>query len=596
MNQSNKTIIKVPEGILYLSDFKELNGTLPAGIFNKKLTGAGATHQVLTNKENVIVAVPLKLLIDNKTSQLKGLFGVEGGVTKLQFIEYVQEMMFNESPIKIMVTYDSLLKVTEWLKELQLVNEMYLIVDEYQQLLIDFAYRNPAIDKLLSAVNSYRKVTYLSATPIKPEYSPKQFENLPYTELEWENVTKIKPLRYKTTKPFVAAANLIKHHISNNNQTEINGKVATELYIFLNSVTAIAELIEDCGLTNSKVKVICSNTTENKNILQLTKISKTLDENKPITLITSTAYIGCDFYSESGLTVVVSNVNAKHTLQDIATEIYQIAGRIRTKTNPFKNTIVHIYNTGCNDVTDEEFEKSIEIKTADTNYKIEQFNNGDELTKKLILKKLSLYPNLDYSYYNKETNELEFNDLGIKNERFKRNISNVIYKDGISVRKAYSEAGFDVSDNQQYIEIEGEWIGNAVRRTFEQIARQYTEDINLGRDVKQLELENPLLKQVRDVLGLEAFSAAKFIQKTLQAQLYNESNEAKNLIYNQITKAFQSGEFYSSKFIKEVLTEIFTKNEITKSTKASTLGEYLDITETKKRIDGEQIKGYIIKY
>ena len=593
MNQSNKTIIKVPAGTLYLS---EIMNTLPDGIFNKKETGCGATHLVLTNKEDVVVAVPLIELIDNKCKQLKGLFGVKGNVTKLQFIEYVQEMMFNESPIKIMVTYDSLPKLTDWLKELGILNVMNLIVDEYHQLLSDYSFRSKAIENLLFSSGAYNKITYLSATPIKPEFAPKQLENLTYTELEWSDSIRIKPLRYKTTKPFVAAANLIKHHISNNNQTEINGKVATELYFFLNSVTAIAELIEDCGLTNSKVKVVCSDNTENRNILQLTKISKALDENKPITLITSKAFVGCDFYSESGLTIVVSNVNRQNTVYDIATDIFQIAGRIRTKTNPFKNTIVHLFNTGYNEIDDNEFEKSIEIKTADTNYKIEQFNNGDELTKKLILKKLSLYPNLDYSYYNKETNELEFNDLGIKNERFRFNIVSDIYKNGVSIRNAYSEAGFDVSDNQQYIEIEGEWIGGAVRRTFEQIARQYTEDINLGRDVKQLELENPLLKQVKDVLGLEAFSAMDYNQKKLQNQLFNESNEAKNLIYNQITKAFSSGGFYSSKFIKEVLTEIFTKNEITKSTKASTLGDYLDITETKKRIDGEQIKGYIIKY
>lgn len=591
------TIINVPAGTLYLSDFKELNGTLPEGIFNKKHTGAGATHLILTNNENVVVAVPLTTLIENKVSQLgSSVFGVQAGVTKLQFIEYINETILNDQPIKIMVTYDSLLKVTGWLEELDLLNVMYLVVDEYQKLLLDFSYRSQAIDNLLFAANSYRKVTYLSATPIKPEYSPKQLEDLPYTELNWLDTVKIKPLRYKTTKPFVAAANLIKHHLSNNNETEINGKVAKELYIFLNSVTAIANLIEECGLTNNQVKVICSDNTENRNILQLTKISKTMDPNKPITLVTSTAYIGCDFYSESGLSIVVSNVNAKYTLQDIATEIFQIAGRIRTKTNPFKNTIVHLFNTGCNDVSDEEFEKSIEIKSADTYYRMNQFNKGDDLTKKLMLKKMLLYPNLDYTYYNRETNQLEFNDLGIKDERFRRNISTEIYRNGVSVRQAYSDAGFDVSDNQQYIKIEGEWIGNVVRRTFEQIARQYIDDLSQNKDVKQVELEYPLLKQVKDVLGIEAFSAAKFVQKTLQAQLFNESDEAKNLVYNQITKAFKSGEFYSSKYIKDILTEIFTKNEITKSTKASTLGDYLDITETKKRINGEQVKGYIVKY
>ena len=592
MNQL-KQIIDVPAGTLYLA---EIMDTLPAGIFNKKETGCGATHLVLTNQENVVVAVPLIELIDNKCKQLSGLFGVKGGVSKLQFIEYIKDITLRGEPIKLMVTYDSLPKLTEWLVELNLIEIMYLIVDEYHQLLSDYSFRSKAIENLLAFSNSFNKITYLSATPIKPEFAPKQLENLVYTELNWLDSTRIKPLRYKTTKPFLAAANLIKNHLTNNNKTEINGKTATELYFFLNSVTAIAEIIEECGLTNSKVKVVCSDNTENRNTLQLTKISKALDENKPITLITSKAFVGCDFYSESGVTIVVSNVNRQNTVYDIATDIFQIAGRIRTKTNPFKNTIVHLFNTGYNEIDDAEFEKSIELKTDDTNYKIGQFNAGDDLTKKLMLKKMSLYPNLDYTYFNKETNKLEFNDLGIKNERFRYNIVSDIYKNGVSIRQAYSDAGFDVSDNQQYIEIEGEWIGNVVRRSFEQVARQYLDDVRDLKDVKQVELEYPLLKQVRDVLGMEAFSALDYNQKKLQAQLYNESNEAKNVIYNQITKVFQSGEFYSSKLIKEVLTEIFTKNDISKSTKASTLGDYFDITATKKKIEGKTVEGYIIKY
>ena len=96
MNQL-KQIIDVPAGTLYLA---EIMDTLPAGIFNKKETGCGATHLVLTNQENVVVAVPLIELIDNKCKQLSGLFGVKGGVSKLQFIEYIKDITLRGEPIK----------------------------------------------------------------------------------------------------------------------------------------------------------------------------------------------------------------------------------------------------------------------------------------------------------------------------------------------------------------------------------------------------------------------------------------------------------------------------------------------------------------
>lgn len=59
-----------------------------------------------------------------------------------------------------------------------------------------------------------------------------------------------------------------------------------------------------------------------------------------------TVFYGADFYSKAGLIVVASEGYAKSSLLDISTDMVQIAGRIRTRENPFKNIILHIYNTG----------------------------------------------------------------------------------------------------------------------------------------------------------------------------------------------------------------------------------------------------------
>jgi hypothetical protein len=84
---------------------------LPIGILNKKETGCGATHLALTNNQNIIVVVPTVELIKNKTSQLEGLFGVYAGINMLDLQNYIYNI--GNKPIKIMVTYDSLSKLTK---------------------------------------------------------------------------------------------------------------------------------------------------------------------------------------------------------------------------------------------------------------------------------------------------------------------------------------------------------------------------------------------------------------------------------------------------------------------------------------------------
>ena len=114
--------------------------TLPDGILNKKECGCGATHLALTNDEDMIVTVPTVELIMNKTKQLSNVFGVYGAVTYDSFKAYLAT---RTGAIKIMVTYDSLPKVMNWLSyNLVELDTMSLVVDEYHKLLTAYSYRS----------------------------------------------------------------------------------------------------------------------------------------------------------------------------------------------------------------------------------------------------------------------------------------------------------------------------------------------------------------------------------------------------------------------------------------------------------------------
>lgn len=341
---TNERLIEAPYGAKYLGDFLS---KLPNGILNKVDTGCGATAIALTNAENTVICCPSKQLIINKVSQFPNkklncsyhVLGVMEGVYEKQIQEYIDFCRANGQPAKIMVTYDSFHKVKPFIDPQ--ADDWRTVIDEYHELLKAYSYRDKAIRRLLKDVQGIRNITYVSATPIPFGFIPNELKDLETFRIEWEDTVRCKPVRYKCSKPFLLARNMILAHKAGNGY-EVNGAKAREYYFFVNSVTAIEYIIREAGLTNEEVKVICSDNSNNEKTLGDIKISNISDPNKPYTFCTSTVFYGADFYSDSGLVIIVSDGWNKNTNLDISTDILQIAGRIRNENNPFKDTIYHI--------------------------------------------------------------------------------------------------------------------------------------------------------------------------------------------------------------------------------------------------------------
>lgn len=154
---------------------------LPEGIFNKKSTGCGASSLALEDKNPTILVSPIKELIDNKVAQYPNerckykLLAVYAGVTDSEISDYLD----TEPVPKILVTYDSFKRLSLFVNP----SDYRIVVDEYQELLKAYSFRDKAIDSLFKALKEFNYVTYLSATPIAPEYTPVELEMLPYTEI-----------------------------------------------------------------------------------------------------------------------------------------------------------------------------------------------------------------------------------------------------------------------------------------------------------------------------------------------------------------------------------------------------------------------------
>jgi hypothetical protein len=600
------TLIQAPVDAVYLADFLT---ELPVGIVNKKGCGVGGSYIAITSEQNYIIAVPTIELIKNKQYQHSNIIGVYGNYKFSTFKTELSDKLQLNAVIKIMVTYDSLPKVLNWLIQLNQdpYNNYRLLVDEYHKILSDYAFRDIAIDNLLKESLKFSYCTYLSATPIEPRFTPKLLQQLPYTEIVWTATRKVTLDREKTTKPYASVVNIIRKYKASNYKLKMYGYVSSEAYFFVNSVKGIAEIIRKANLKPDEVKIICADNDRNQDILNNInpeyefEISNVHKPNKPFTFVTSKSFLGVDFYSDSGIIYVVSNVNRKTTLLDISTDLYQIAGRIRNLNNPFKNRICHIYNTGAYEMSPEEFKELVATKIEATNEKIEVFNNlMNDKQRKALLKCFETKFEDYYSYYNVETGLLEFNELQQLNEEFNYYIVNDIYTNGLTLRDAYIKAGFDITSTQNYnsfVEEDNNTLSTLTKQSFKDVIKEYVDCIDNNEIERANELEQlePEIKELVSKLGTSRIRGLSYNKSKILEEAYNNCDEVVDVIEEEVKTKYVSGNFYSSKQVKQDLQKLYKMFDITKKAKATDVTEYINIKNTIKSINGKKVAGFVVE-
>lgn len=154
--------------------------TIPAGFIDKSICGCGLTTVALESPENCIIAVPNVPLVDNKVEQYPNnrcsykILGVTSGVSVDDINKYV--ISLNGEPIKIMITWDSLSKVSHLLQACR------LIIDESDNIISNMELktdtrldvtREDIINHMLFTAEKYKNtVSFITATPIPLNYLP----------------------------------------------------------------------------------------------------------------------------------------------------------------------------------------------------------------------------------------------------------------------------------------------------------------------------------------------------------------------------------------------------------------------------------------
>ena len=375
--------IVVPKEYQYLSNWSDFDSIMPSGhvILNKSICGCGCTDYYLTNEQPVILVSPRKALI---TSKLKGgrtagkLFyfdrssggNVNDTITAMwDYLSYCGQSPSGDQPLvpKIMVTYDSLPHVVEALTNWNLMDQFTIVVDEFTCIFTDVKFKGSTEVNLLHQLETLpNRTVYISATPLKDKYLSVlgEFQNLPYVTLHWDpsRVENVYVYYSKMRSPVTAISQIIKdYRRCGCFQTKnIGGQRvdSTEAVFFLNSVRDIVSVIQKNGLKPSETLVICADTSGNWGCLKRIGFSigtvpnetEYVTLNKPFTFVTKCSFEGTDFYSDCSTSYVFADCNWDSLSLDISIDLPQIAGRCRSRQNPFRNEIFYYYKQKNSDI------------------------------------------------------------------------------------------------------------------------------------------------------------------------------------------------------------------------------------------------------
>ena len=567
-------------------------------IFNKVITGCGGTTVALSNNECYIIAVPTQELIKNKikrdeagvgtytlqngeTREIFGLFGYSSYMMKKELRDYIESHEIK----KIMCTYDKMEMLLHFIDP----KDYRLLVDEYHTLLKAYSFREKAINRVFSTYRMYKSFCFMSATPIMPDFKPSLLDDVEEVMAEWDNVEKITVNLQYSNKPFLTAANIINRY-KTDGFIEVNGNKSYEAFFFINSVNEICKILKHCNLTNDNARIICADTEDNRKKLGDFNISTSNSANKQFTFITCKSFEGVDYFSDSAISFVVSSASAEHTKLAIDTDIPQIVGRIRSKNNPFRNKIVHIYNRTNKDIdlvtTFEEMTDITNRTEEGVKQQIEKYNNATTRAEKIAIKRL-----INNDLILETEDGIYYNDAILKLDLYNFKVNQIIYKSGISVRTEYQEQGIQataITYNKEEGEIKTENETKAI--TFKEAYLKALSCQDLVQRDNYLKVD--LVKEAIENLTPEEVRAARYTKKAVKELLIS-----KNEKLNQFTKAIKMikkempyNEFVPVAKVKAMLANVYEILGIEKKAKATDITAFFYAKEMVRTIGGKRIK------
>lgn len=631
----NKQYLNVPDGIKYLSEWKDLWNSLPENqhyILNKRICGCGATEAYISSEKKVILVSPRKQLLYNKYSQHLSdklhLYRYQESREKYFESKSCSEkdiMAFNSELAeyvksggkKILTTYDSLKKVKEVLVACgEKPDEWSVVVDEFQAMFYDCQFKPTTEYEFSQILEAFSTVVYLSATPFLESYldMTSLFKDMTIYELLWpKNMTQLPDVEVIKSKKSVAelCRKLIEDYRKGNGKsTLVDGKefIAKEAVFYINDISAIKKIVRKNKLKADEVNIICSSKSEN--VKQLNELSREAGEkfvigdipgkgepHKMFTFCTSTVYLGADFYSTNAYTYIFANPQIKSMTVDVSVDLQQIIGRQRLEENPFRNSATLYFNTRKSEVTKEELENSIREKKETTVRQIENFNAVPNKQEQLRMMEKAIGKEGHKEHYcciitdaDNKTQVVENEILEIS-ERRAWEVTNRIYNSDFSMYCALKVGAVVTkssdSDDPEVKEIFKEWeLNNLFSRKAKLYCELYDNSPELLEKCTFIESK---YKKYHDALGREGLEALfwreDYIKQALKPDPFDKL--PKDKIAEELIGALRIGKTYTKSEVKNILVNIYKELGITGKPSASDISGYLTCEEKTTRVSGK---------
>ena len=633
-----KDIKIVPSDVEYISQWSDYE--LPSGhiIVDKGVTGCGYTEYCIRNTKNVVLCSPRKLLLENKFDQHEndpGIFYLKNDKDnnfsdindlKVKLRDHILKCNFMGIPVKFLVTYDSAYLIIDYLVESGMIDRFFFIIDEFQSLFLDSYFKSEVENDFLEYLQVCPNVLYLSATPMLEKYLEKlpEFKDLMFQSLSWKNskfTETINIQRKHTGSLGRECKKIIGEYLKGNFKVALNtnGELvqSKEAVFYFNSLTDIIRIIKDLGLTPDQVDIICSDTPENRKKLE--KIGFTISRvplkgqpNKMLTFCTRSVYIGADFHSTCASSFVFADPNLKCLALDISLDLPQIVGRQRDKENPFKNNIVIFYKLIRTENLEDRalFDEKQNQRKDNSKALLSLFVKGSSIEKSNLITKLksdiqvSQYSN-DFISISKKTGLPVYNSfIEIANERAWE-VSQKDYQDKITVTKSIFKEGYTQEEYRDKDDkIVSDFLDNHFYMTgiFEEKMKMYCEFMDTYQDNvyildQIIHKVDPKFKTYYDLYGTSGCRSVSYQEIYLKRKIGDIVLEDK--LKSEIINTFPVKTKITKKEIKQKLSDIYKKLGITRSPKASDLGNYLELKDvlipasSGKRDRGHEVIGIL---
>ena len=615
-----KTTISIPEGIYYLGNYPHLVAQLPQGryILNKVMTGCGATTMFLADNTPTVLCSPRCELIRCKaeSSQFNGLVHSFGaGITSgdnllLQKISAMKMYVTNHQPNpfssvfppKILVTYDSAKHVIQGLFEMGILEYFRFVVDEFQTIFTDSAFRGDVEAEFMENLQYISNVVFLSATPYIEQYLDQleEFNSLPYVELEWpdssKHATNIHRERYHNGSQAQTAKDIIskyRQHGYFEESMDANGdpQYATQAVFFVNDIRFILGTVKKNGLTQSDTNIICADNDDNR--AKLKKYGFTIGhapgEGEPhptFTFVTKASFEGTDFYSPCAYTYIFSNIKRETLGVDISLDLPQIMGRQRLDSNPFKYSATFFYTTmmDYSEDAEREYMERIQAKQNQTQFIVDDFESCTDprmkdinATKYRNSQKIERYQNDYVSVVDDRVNHMPkvvFNNYVMLNEIRAWEVQRSQYVDNTYVMGSINNA---FALNSPIMQRMVRQFLSAFSGHFEKRMQLYAEFLEVHPECKD-ELQ-------------ERLKALSWKEADIIAEMSRNEPDLLSALTTNIRVSFPPG-WYSLKDIKTTLQTIYDQLNLTYTAKATDIEQYLDCRPSKRTVNGVRLNGY----